>query len=179
MAFYQYTAEGHTLVRTLKSAREKTKVVTGEIIEIEDGVYEAGRLMLAGFEQIEDGAELLVDTIVEGAKDIVEAITGSDETTPAAPETPAVEVTTEVTDDGSKDITLEVTTDTKETAPESEESKTSDETTPATDEPKVDGSEGTDLGAESNASAPTGDEQSPESPAVTETPKITPTKKIK
>jgi hypothetical protein len=160
MAFYQYTAEGHTLVQTKKSTREKTKVVNGEIIEIEDGLHAAGRLMLAGFEQIEEGAELLVDTLVEGAKDIVEAITGADETTPAAPEapeTPAVEVTTEVTDDGSKDITLEVTTD----------------------EPKVDGSEGTDLGAESNASAPTGDETAPETPAVTETPKITTTKKTK
>ena len=43
-----------------------------------------------------------------------------------------MEVTTEIEDDGSKDITLELTTD----------------------EPKTDGSEGTDLGSEPNAAAP-------------------------
>lgn len=148
MPLFQYIGEGHTLIFTKKYSREKVKVAYGEIVEIEEGVHAAGRLIMAGFQLIEDGVEAAKDAVVDGVKDAAEVVTGSDldgdgkiadtpvETAEAAPaevpaETPAVEVTTEVVDDGSKDITLEVTTD----------------------EPKVDGSEGTDVGAESNAAA--------------------------
>ncbi len=144
MPLFQYIGEGHTLIHTKKYSREKVKVAYGEIVEIEEGVHAAGRLIMAGFQLIEDGVEAATEAVVDGVKDTAEVLTGSDidgdgkiadtpvEAAPEAPaevpaETPAVEVTTEVVDDGSKDITLEVATE--EASPE-----TPVEEAPATEE---------------------------------------------
>ena len=158
MPLFQYIGEGHTLIQTKRYAREKVKVSYGEIVEIEEGVHAASRIIMAGFQLVEEGAEAAIDAVVDGVKDVAEVITESDidedgkiadgeKSEDPAPEAPAVEVTTEVVDDGSKDITLEVTTE----------------------EPKTDGSEGTDIGAESNAAAPTADEAP--APTAEEAPK--------
>lgn len=45
---YQYLGEDYTLIRPSTGA-PKEKVVNGEIIEIEDGLYEKGRLIMGGF----------------------------------------------------------------------------------------------------------------------------------
>lgn len=140
MPLFQYIGEGHTLIHTKKYSRQKVKVAYGEIVEIEEGVHAAGRLIMAGFQLIEDGVEAATEAVVDGVKDTAEVLTGSDidgdgkiadtpvEAAPETPaETPAVEVTTEVVDDGSKDITLEVATE--EASPE-----TPVEAAPATEE---------------------------------------------
>lgn len=99
---------------------------------------------MAGFQLVEDGVEAATEAVVDGVKDTAEVLTGSDidgdgkiadtpvDPAPEAPaETPAVEVTTEVVDDGSKNITLEVATE--EAAPETpvEEAPTPTEEAPA------------------------------------------------
>lgn len=115
MPLFQYIGDGHTLIQTKKYAREKTKVAYGEIIEIEEGVHQAGRIIMAGFQLVEEGAEAALAAVVDGVKDAAEVVTNSDldgdgkiADDVAAP---AVEITTEVVDDGSADITLEVTTE--------------------------------------------------------------------
>lgn len=126
MSLFQYVGEGHTLVRTLKSSAEKVKVVQGEAVEIEDGLYSQGRLIMAGFQKILDG----VEDIITGTAEVIEDVTNGSEnisdilndkapedTTPpentedattSTPEAPSVQVT--ATDDGKDAITLEVTT---------------------------------------------------------------------
>ena len=49
--------DSHTLIRTTKADKTKSKVVNGEIIELEEGLFTDGRLMLAGFQKIADGEE--------------------------------------------------------------------------------------------------------------------------
>lgn len=170
MPFYQYTGPEHTLIRTKAGRPEKSKVVQGEIIEIEKDLFEAGRLLIAGFVQIaeedveefkdllanprpapvETTSSLMAEPTLEEPAVIEEKTAETTEEVPTEPlhtevesssllngaqpgEAPAVEVTTEVIDDGEKEITLEVTTE----------------------EPKTDGSEGTDIGKESDPAAPT------------------------
>jgi len=99
MSLFQYIGEGHTLVRTLKSSAEKVKIVQGEAVEIEEGLYTDGRLVMAGFQKIVEW----IGDMLEGTADIIEDVIGGDE---------------------------------------------------QEEEEKVDGSEGTDIGAESNTKAP-------------------------
>jgi hypothetical protein len=84
MPKYQLIEEGHTLIRTMKSSAEKIKVSTGEIVEIEEGLFTDGRLMLAGFQKIVDGIEDVIDGAVNAAETIVSGIeTLVGDTTPA------------------------------------------------------------------------------------------------
>lgn len=65
---YQYLGEDYTLIRPTKGA-PKEKVVQGEVIEIEDGLYEKGRLIMGGFRQVVGKGENM--TVVEAGNDAV------------------------------------------------------------------------------------------------------------
>jgi hypothetical protein len=91
MPKFQYIGEGHTLVQTQKANREKVKVVQGEIIDIEEGIFSDGRLMMAGFQKIIDGIEDVVEAAGNVAEDIKDAITGEDSTPEAEDSTPEAE----------------------------------------------------------------------------------------
>lgn len=101
-------------MRTKRNSPEKSKVVTGEIIDIEEGIFSDGRLMLAGFQKIMEG----VEDIIEGAKEIIDDITTTDATEPETEKTEENETKTEeneeispievkTEDDGSGDINIE------------------------------------------------------------------------
>ena len=65
---YQYLGEDYTLIRpTTGSAKEK--VVHGEFIEIEDGLYDKGRLIMGGFRKVIGKGENM--TVVEAGNDAV------------------------------------------------------------------------------------------------------------
>lgn len=74
----QYIGEGHTIILPTSKAKEKVKVVQGEIIELEADLYSAARLFQAGFQLIEDAAEDAIDAVGDAVKDITEVITDKD-----------------------------------------------------------------------------------------------------
>lgn len=127
MAKFQYVADGHTLVQTTKTSKEKVKVVTGEIVEIEDGIFSDGRLMMAGFQKIIDGIEDVMEAAGNVAEEIKDAITGTDSEQEAAPEAPETTETEEKTEE-----TAAPEAETAENAPETSE-KEADDVTPAED----------------------------------------------
>lgn len=127
MAKFQYIAEGHTLVQTTKAAKEKVKVVTGEIIDIEDGIFTDGRLMMAGFQKIIDGIEDVVEAAGNLVEDIKDAITGN-ETAEKTEETEENSPKTSETE--AEDLTP---AEDAENAPEA----TQEEETPAPEAPTV------------------------------------------
>ncbi len=65
---YQYLGEDYTLIRPSTGA-PKEKVVQGEIIEIEDGLYDKGRLIMGGFRKVIGKGENM--TVVEAGNDAV------------------------------------------------------------------------------------------------------------
>lgn len=107
MPKFQYIGDGHTLIQTSKSSKEKVKVVQGEIVDVEDGIFSDGRLMLAGFQKVIDGLEDVVEGAVGVAKTISNAVTGEN-----APETTPEEtsVQTKVEYDGEDEISVEIET---------------------------------------------------------------------
>jgi len=134
MAKFQYVADGHTLVQTTKTSKEKVKVVTGEIVEIEDGIFSDGRLMMAGFQKIIDGIEDVVEAAANVAEEIKDAITGTDSEQEAAPEAPETTETEEKTEETAapEAETAAPEAETAENAPETSE-KEADDVTPAED----------------------------------------------
>lgn len=78
MPKFQYVGDGHTLVTTSKETAEKTKVVHGEIVEIDEGLHSDGRLQLAGFRKVAgivtEAAADVVETAVTAAAEIAQTV---------------------------------------------------------------------------------------------------------
>ena len=74
MSLFQYVTEGHTFIKTAKDAVEKTKVVYGEIVEIENDLYEDGRMLLAGFQKVVDGVDDMAGAIYKATIDLSDAL---------------------------------------------------------------------------------------------------------
>lgn len=119
MSKYQYLGEGHTLIQTAKAVKDKVKVVQGEIVEVEEGIFSDGRLMLAGFQKIVDG----VEDIVDGATNIITDIVGGNDADTTEDTTTTTTATVE--DVGTPTVetikdAVENTEENTETAPEVE-----------------------------------------------------------
>jgi len=129
---YKYVIENsHTLI-SLATGEPKVKVVTGEIVEFEDGLYYQGRLHMAGFRKVlengeydklktneavaEENAKKAEEDAVETkkveaeeAKKLEEEAEGEKVPEVTIPtDTPAPTVETEVKDDGQDAVTVKV-----------------------------------------------------------------------
>lgn len=129
---YKYVLEDSYTLIVVKSGEPKVKVVTGEIVEFEDGLYDQGRLHMAGFRKVLENGEFdklktnenVVEenakkaeaeakeekkVEIEEAKKLEEEAEGEKVPEVTLPtETPAVE--TEAKEDGETDVTVKVTT---------------------------------------------------------------------
>ena len=128
---YKYVVENsHTLISVI-SGEPKVKVVTGEIVEFEDGLYDQGRLHMAGFRKVLENGEfdklktnenVVEENVkkaeaeakeekkveIEEAKKLEEE--GEGEKVPEVTIPTGATVETEVKDDGKEAVTVKVKT---------------------------------------------------------------------
>ena len=119
MPKYQYVENGHTFVRTTKASQEKSKVVEGEIVDIEDGIYSEGRLMLAGFAAVVEkkkSKQPVQAAVPEPVTTEPEAPAATEPEAPTDEVTDGPEVTVTAEDDGNDEVTVEVENQAEATA---------------------------------------------------------------
>lgn len=134
LSFKYVLEDSHTFIK-LEENGPKVKVVTGEIIELDEKLVDKGRMYMAGFRQLDgetgetkkEGNDLVSEE--NKAKRVEEEKQAKAEAKKAEKEAKAVEA-------GNKVPEIVV---------------------PGSTEDKKDGSEGTNLGAESDVKAPTGE----------------------
>lgn len=128
---YKYVIENsHTLI-SVATGEPKVKVVTGEIVEFEEGLYPQGRLYMAGFRKVLENGEtdkaktpetVIAENATKATADAVEAKKaeaeeakkieeeGQGEKVPEVTIPTGATVETEVKDDGKDAVTVKVKT---------------------------------------------------------------------